>query len=99
MKNVRIEKALIVFTILLINICLLIPVWQAARNSQLRLELSGIELELKEKEEQKMILSASIARKTTPEYLIEQAAVQNIVFKQIRGESSSLVAKAEDNVR
>ena len=99
MKNARIEKALIVFTILFINICLLIPVWQAARNTQLRLELSGIELELKEKEEQKMILSASIARKTTPEYLIEQAAVQNIVFTQIRGESSSLVAKAEDNVR
>ena len=99
MRKTRAEKAMIVMTILFINICLLIPVWQAARNSQLRLELAGTEQQLREKEEQKMLLSASIARKTTPEYLIEQADVQNIVFTQIRSESSSLVAKAEDNVR
>ena len=54
------------------------------------------EKQLKEKEEQKMVLNASIAKKTTPEYLIEQAAVQNIVFKQIDAQVSALVAKQGD---
>ena len=83
MRNAKLERTIIVITILFINICLLIPVWQSARNSQLRWELAQSEKQLKEKEEQKMVLNASIAKKTTPEYLIEQAAVQNIVFKQI----------------
>ena len=43
-----------------------------------------------------MVLNASIAKKTTPEYLIEQAAVQNIVFKQIDAQVSALVAKQGD---
>ena len=47
---------------------------------------------LREKEEQKMKLSASIAMRTSPEYLIEQSAVQNIVFTQISSETASLVA-------
>jgi len=99
MSITKAERALIVLTILFINICLLVPVWQSARNSQLRTELARTEQQLQEREEQKMILSASIARKTTPEYLIEQSAVQNIVFTQIGSDASSLVARADDNVR
>ena len=95
MRNAKLERTIIVITILFINICLLIPVWQSARNSQLRWELAQSEKQLKEKEEQKMVLTASIAKKTT-EYLIEQAAVQNIVFKQIDTQVSALVAKQGD---
>ncbi len=92
MKSARIERVVIVVTILFINICLLIPVWQSAINSQLRWKLAQTEEELKEKEEQKMVLVANIAKQTTPEYLIEQSATQNLVFTQINTETSSLIA-------
>ena len=39
MKSAGIEKAFVVLTIIFINICLLIPVWQSATNTQLRREL------------------------------------------------------------
>ncbi len=94
MKSARIERVVIVVTILFINICLLIPVWQSAVNSQLRWKLAQTEEELKEKEEQKMVLVANIAKQTTPEYLIEQSATQNLVFTQINTETSSLVASS-----
>lgn len=92
MKSARIERVVIVVTILFINICLLIPVWQSAINSQLRWKLAQTEEELKEKEEQKMVLVANIAKQTTPEYLIEQSATQNLVFTQINTETSLLIA-------
>lgn len=99
MKISRGERLLIVVTILFINVCLMVPVWQSARNSQLKREIAQTEQQLQEMEEERMVLSASIARKTTPEYLIEQAAVQNIVFTQIGADASSLVARADVNVR
>ena len=92
MKSARIERVLVVITILFINLCLLIPVWQSAVNSQLRFKLAQTEEQLKEKEEQKMVLLANIAKQTTPEYLIEQSVIQNLVFTQISSETSSLIA-------
>ncbi|MBR4121338.1 MAG: hypothetical protein IKT95_06265 [Spirochaetales bacterium] len=92
MKSARIERALVVITILFINLCLLIPVWQSAVNSQLRFKLAQTEEELRDKEEQKMVLLANIAKQTTPEYLIEQSLIQNLVFTQISSETSSLIA-------
>ena len=92
MKSARIERALVVITILFINLCLLIPVWQSAVNSQLRFKLAQTEEELRDKEEQKMVLLANIAKQTTPEYLIEQSVIQNLVFTQISSETSSLIA-------
>ena len=92
MKSAKIEKTLVVITILFINLCLMIPVWQSAVNSQLRFELAQSEEELREKEEQKMVLLANIAKQTTPEYLIEQSEIQNLVFTQISSETSSLIA-------
>ena len=99
MKSARIERVLVVITILFINLCLHIPVWQSAVNSQLRFKLAQTEQELKEKEEQKMVLLANIAKQTTPEYLIEQSVIQNLVFTQISSETSSLIAsnKKTDN--
>ncbi len=94
MKNVRTERFVIILTIVFINLCLLVPVWQSARNTQLRWQLSQTEALLREKEERKMVLSASIAAKTTPEYLIEQSEAQNIVFKQISSDTSSLIASS-----
>lgn len=92
MKSARIERVLVVITILFINLCLLIPVWQSAVNSQLRFKLAQTEEELRDKEEQKMVLLANIAKQTTPEYLIEQSLIQNLVFTQISSETSSLIA-------
>ena len=92
MKSAKIEKTLVIITILFINLCLMIPVWQSAVNSQLRVELAQSEEELREKEEQKMVLLANIAKQTTPEYLIEQSEIQNLVFTQISSETSSLIA-------
>ena len=92
MKSARIERVLVVITILFINLCLLIPVWQSAVNSQLRFKLAQTEEELRDKEEQKMVLLANIAKQTTPEYLIEQSEIQNLVFTQISSETSSLIA-------
>ncbi|MBR6085099.1 MAG: hypothetical protein IKP61_05755 [Spirochaetales bacterium] len=92
MKSTRVERVFVVITIVFINLCLLIPVWQSAVNSQLRFELAQSEQELREKEEQKMVLIANIAKQTTPEYLIEQSIMQNIIFTQISSETSSLIA-------
>ena len=92
MKSARIERVLVVITILFINLCLLIPVWQSAVNSQLRFKLAQTEEELRDKEEQKMVLLANIAKQTTPEYLIEQSLIRNLVFTQISSETSSLIA-------
>lgn len=92
MKSARIERVLVVLTIIFINLCLLIPVWQSAVNSQLRFKLAQTEQELREKEEQKMVLIANIAKQTTPEYLIEQSLMKNIIFTQISSETSSLIA-------
>ena len=39
-----------------------------------------------------MVLLANIAKQTTPEYLIEQSLIQNLVFTQISSETSSLIA-------
>lgn len=92
MKSTRVERVFVVITIVFINLCLLIPVWQSAVNSHLRFELAQSEQELREKEEQKMVLIANIAKQTTPEYLIEQSIMQNIIFTQISSETSSLIA-------
>ncbi len=92
MRSSKVERVIIIFTIVFINFCLMIPVWQSARNSQLRWQLAQSEQLLREKEEEKMVLSASIAKQTSPEYLIEQSAVQNIVFTQISSEATSLMA-------
>lgn len=92
MKSTKAERFFVVITIVFINLCLLIPVWQSAVNSQLRFELAQSEQELREKEEQKMVLIANIAKQTTPEYLIEQSIMQNITFTQISSETSSLIA-------
>lgn len=92
MKGIRAEKTVVILTIVFINICLLIPVWQSARNTQLRWQIAQSEQYLKNQEEQKMLLSASIAKQMTPEYLIEQSTVRNIVFTQIDSETVSFVA-------
>jgi len=92
------SKSSIIFLIFLISMCLLVPIWQSATNSQLRKSLSESESLLKENEETKMILTASIASKMTPEYLIEQSNERNIVFRQIGGENSTS-AVASSNVQ
>ena len=92
MKRIRAEKTVVILTILFINICLLIPVWQSARNTQLRWKLAQSEQQLRVQEEQKMVLKSTIAKQMTPEYLIEQSTVRNIVFTQIDSGTVSLVA-------
>jgi hypothetical protein len=86
------EKLSIVVMILFINVCLLVPIWQSATNSQLQWRLAQSEETLRANEEQKMTLNASIASKMTPEYLIEQSQQQNIVFRQITDSSTGAVA-------
>ena len=92
MRRVRAERTVIILTIVFINICLLIPVWQSASNTQLRWQLAQSEQMLKAQEERKMVLTAAIAKQMTPEYLIEQSSVRNIVFTQIDSTTASLVA-------
>ena len=92
MRRIRAERTVIILTIVFINICLLIPVWQSASNTLLRWQLAQSEQMLKAQEERKMVLTAAIAKQMTPEYLIEQSSVRNIVFTQIDSTTASLVA-------
>ena len=92
MRRIRAERTVIILTIVFINICLLIPVCQSASNTQLRWQLAQSEQMLKAQEERKMVLTAAIAKQMTPEYLIEQSSVRNIVFTQIDSTTASLVA-------
>ena len=96
-SDIIFSKTSIILMILFINICLMIPVWQSANNSQLKRRLSESEALIKENEEQRMIITASIASKMTPEYLIEQSVERNIVFKQIGGDNT-VGAVANSNV-
>jgi len=91
------SKTSVIIMILFINVCLMIPVWQSANNSQLKRRLSESEALIKENEEEKMVITASIAAKMTPEYLIEQSTERNIVFKQIGGDNT-VGAVANSNV-
>ncbi|MCF0262129.1 MAG: hypothetical protein HUK23_04395 [Sphaerochaetaceae bacterium] len=86
------ERTVIILTIVFMNLCLLIPVWQSASNSQLKWRLAQSQQLLMEQEEEIMVLNASIARQSMPEYLIEQSETHNIVFTQISSESVSLMA-------
>lgn len=95
MRRVRTERTVIILTIVFINICLLIPVWQSAANTQLRWQLAQSEQRLRDQEERKMVLTATIAKQMTPEYLIEQSSVRNIVFTQIDSATASLVASTK----
>lgn len=83
--------------ILFINVCLMVPVWQSATNSQLRRRLAESERLIKETEECRMVVTASIASKMTPEYLVEQSTERNIVFKQIGGAQIGAMANAGAN--
>ena len=89
------EKVAIVAMILFINLCLLVPIWQSAANSQLQMKLAQSEETLRAYEGQKLTLKASIASKMTPEYLIEQSEQQNIVFRQITDSSTGAVANVK----
>ena len=86
------EKTIIILTIVFINLCMLIPVWQSASNSQLKWKLAKSQQQLLEQEEEIMLLNASIALKSMPEYLIEQSETHNIVFTQISSETVSMMA-------
>jgi len=92
MGKVRAERTVVILMIVMINICLLVPVWQSATNSQLRFKLAQTEEQMKLQEEQKMVIVANIAKQMTPEYLIEQSETRNLVFTQIDSASSTFVA-------
>lgn len=81
--------------ILFINLCLMIPVWQSATNSQLKLRLAESQRLIDESEQRRMVVTASIASKMTPEYLVRQSSERNIVFKQIGGNQVGAVANAD----
>lgn len=87
-----VKRSFIIISILLVNISLLIPVWQSASNTQLKLKIAMAETILNDKQEEKALYSASIASRTTPEYLIEQSGRQNIVFTQMSSSTGTMVA-------
>lgn len=96
-QNAFFGKTSVILMILFINVCLMVPVWQSATNSQLRRRLAESERLIKETEESRMVVTASIASKMTPEYLVEQSTERNIVFKQIGGAQIGAMANAGAN--
>lgn len=84
-RSAFLGKTSVIMMILFINVCLMVPVWQSATNTQLRRRLAESETLIKETEESRMVVTASIASKMTPEYLVEQSSERNIVFRQIGG--------------
>jgi len=72
-----------VISVLVIGICIVVPVWQSAVNSQLESKISSVQAEIFGYETSKMRIEADIAKRTTPEYIVEAAIRQNINFSQI----------------
>ena len=84
---------LVIAAVLIIAICLVVPVWQSAVNSQLGTKISSAQREISSLESQKMAIQADIAHHTTPEYLIEQAVAQNINFNKTSDTTILALAK------
>ena len=73
----------IVVAVIVIGMCLVVPVWQSAVNTELEMRISSVRNEISGYETSKMALRADIANLTTPEYIVEAAIRQNINFTQI----------------
>lgn len=72
-----------VISVLVIGICIVVPVWQSAVNAQLVSKISNVQAEIFGYETSRMRIEADIAKRTTPEYIVEAAIRQNINFSQI----------------
>ncbi|MCR4676660.1 MAG: hypothetical protein K5634_05465 [Sphaerochaetaceae bacterium] len=84
----------IVIILLIVGFCMLIPVWQSAVSTGISSKMEESRENIIALNEKKMSVKGSIARKTTPEFLIEQASVQNINFTQISESTNVTVASA-----
>ena len=96
MKNTRSAQVNILFilTTLFIALCLFVPVWQSAANTQLKKILAREENLVSSMEEQKMVLTASVEMQKTPEYVIKTASAKNINFSQISSQEAGAVASS-----
>jgi len=72
-----------VVSVLVIGICIVVPVWQSSVNAQLEARISNVQAEIFNYETSRMRIEADIAKRTTPEYIVEAAIQQNINFSQI----------------
>lgn len=72
-----------VIAVLIIGMCLFVPVWQSAVNTELEMRINSVRDEISSYETSKMALRADIANLSTPEYIVEAAIRQNINFTQI----------------
>ena len=70
-------------SVLVIGICIVVPVWQSSINSQLEARIRNVQAEIFNYETSRMKIEADIAKRTTPEYIVEAAIRQNINFSQI----------------
>lgn len=98
MRNERKVSAqigmLFVLTTVFIALCLFVPVWQSAQNTQLKMLLAKEETRVSSMEEQKMLLVASVEMQKTPEYVMKTASARNINFSQIPSMEAGAVASS-----
>lgn len=84
----------IVVILIFVGICMLVPVWQSAVTAGIQSRIEKTKTNIVYLSERKIVEKGLIARRTTPEYLIEQASVQNINFTQISDTFDVTVASA-----
>lgn len=82
----------IVVILIFVGLCMLVPVWQSAVSAGIHSKIERSKANIMYLSEKQIVEKGQIARRTTPEYLIEQASVQNINFTQIRDSIDVTVA-------
>lgn len=84
----------IVVILVFVGLCMLVPVWQSAVSAGITSKIERSKSNIVYLSEKQIVEKGQIARRTTPEYLIEQASVQNINFTQISDTVDVTVASA-----
>lgn len=81
-----------VLAIAAISLCLIFSVWQSSVNNNLHKQIIAQNEHIVALKDQKMSVTAQIAKQTSPDYLIAQAVLKGFEFDQISSMSSSNVA-------
>jgi Tfp pilus assembly protein PilE len=91
---VRLRQAGILLMIIAILSVLFVPVWQSAVNRSLSVELESELNQLQTLEERYRALQSSIASRSMPESLVDEAWERQVSFSQIEADDIVLVERS-----
>lgn len=77
MKEKAISTKLVVFAVVFISCCLIVPIWQSAVSTSLTLKINSLNTEIIALGNQTSQVKAQIANLTDPDNIVRLASTQN----------------------